>query len=210
MKVLSTGADRADLNYGGAPDVRYLPGDERLVMTSGVEPVVSWYDLEGRLRRQVRIDLPAEPVSAEDRALVEDRHDRLAEAARAAGAPAATLELLQREKERLHYAERKGYWRGILAEDRGWLWLRIPMPQDGTYYAPRGRPFEPISQRQHFRIVDPAGEFVGATRWPPEVRAFGARVVDGRLLAMVPDAGGGETIPTVYRIRPAVPGLRYP
>ncbi len=197
------GRTRHELHFGGYPVALY--GTDEILVTSGAEPVVSWYDLGGRLRRQVRIELAPQPVGDEDRALVEDRYDRLIESARNAGSEELAQTLLNR-KARVEYAEQKAYWRRPLADDGGWLWLRIPVPDIGIYRIDAAA----VTQPQSFRITDPRGEYIGLTDWPPEVRNMGSLITRGHLLAMIPDPVTEETIPTVYAIRSAIAGLDYP
>jgi hypothetical protein len=197
---------RAELHYGAWPHVSLLPGNE-ILATPGDRPMLEWYGLDGVLKRRARIELPFAPISEEDRAAVEDRYDRLIERNMEFGASESLRDQLLGMKESAQYAEHKGFWWLVEAEEPdGWIWLTIPVPHFGIYY--RGVPH--IEQQQIFRVVSPEGEYIGTTEWPPEVDRFATHVTRGHLLAMVADAGAGETIPTVYRITPAVEGFEYP
>jgi hypothetical protein len=61
-------------------------------------------------------------------------------------------------------------------------------------------------------VAAPDGEYLGDTTLPPMVLSdfAGIQIVGGHLLALVEDPESGERVPTVYRIRPAIDGLRYP
>lgn len=55
-----------------------------------------------------------------------------------------------------------------------------------------------------FLVLSPEGEFLGTTTMPDA-----GSVSRGHLLTMAEDPETGEHLPTVYRIRAAVPGLGY-
>ena len=203
-KMTGQGRDRAQLNYAGMPFSQLLDTNE-IVAMNGVDPVIMWYGLDGRQRRQVRIDLPVEPVTAADKQVVADRFDRLIETGEKAGGGDELTSTLMAEKADAAYPDEKGFSVWLFAEQTGWLWLRVPVPQIGIYVS--GSP--DITQQQRLRVVDPEGRYVGVTHWPPEVNETGV-VVRGRLLAMVVDPTTEETILTVYRIRSRIPGLVYP
>lgn len=197
---------RATLHYAAWPTVTLVSSNEILV-SPGDQPVLSWYGLDGGLKRRARIDLPPEPITETDRAAVADRYDRLIEHNLRFGAGEQLRDMLLKEKEIAQYPENKAFWwRHHVEEPAGWLWLSVPVPTFAVYT--RGAPR--IAQQQSFRIVSPEGEYIGVTHWPPEVDSFATNVVRGHLLAMVPDPETEEEVPTVYRITPAVEGLEYP
>lgn len=133
--------------------------------------------------------------------------DRLIEHGLRFGAKEQFRDGLLGQKTSAQYPEHKAFWSFTHVEEPGgWLWLTVPVPTFGTYVRDSPR----IQQQQIFRILNPAGEFIGVTSWPPEVGRFATNVVRGHLLAMVPDPETEEEIPTVYLIRPAVEGLIYP
>lgn len=201
---MGDGRRRHQVHYAPWPVAAFVPPDQ-ILMTVGDEPVVSWFDLDGRLLRRMRIEADPEPLTAVDRARVHDHYDRLIEAARAAGGD-DLAERLTADKAALELADPKAYWRDMTWEAPGWLWLRDSVPDIGVYV----RGSAQITQPQSFRIVDPGGELVGRTSWPAEARHFGTRIMRGHLLTMIPDPETEETIPTAFVIRPAVEGLDYP
>ena len=58
------------------------------------------------------------------------------------------------------------------------------------------------------RVVSPEGRYAGDTQTPPVYAPIG---FEGDLfLALVTNPETGERVPTVYRLRPTVPGLDFP
>ncbi|MGD8331249.1 MAG: 6-bladed beta-propeller [Acidobacteriota bacterium] len=197
---------REELQFAGMPHLGLLPGNE-ILATPGDRPLLEWYGLDGELKRRARVELPLEPITDEDRAAVQDRYDRLIERNMAYGADEGLRDQLLAMKETAQYADHKGFWWQVEAEEPGgWLWLTEPVPHFGLYFS--GVP--KIEQQQVFRIVSPEGEYIGETRWPAELDRFASHVARGHLMAMVADLETGEEVPTVYRITPAVEGLDYP
>jgi hypothetical protein len=196
---------RAQIHYGPRPAVSFYPPGEILI-TLGDESALRWYGLDGRVKRQVRIDLVPEPVTDEDRALVRDRYDRLIETALQDPRGEGLAAQLERELEVLQFPDEKAFWgHHMVEEGSGYVWLHVPKPTFGAYVVGS----LPVTQQEEFRVLAPDGEFLGFTSWPEEISMFGSSVARGHLLAMVPDPETQETVPTVYRIRPAVAGLEY-
>ena len=193
------------LTYGGGPGVYLRPGDE-ILATAGTQPVMSWYDINGRLIRKARIDLPSEPVTEADRAAVEELWNRLIDSVASVDGPVAGQNLLAL-KEGVLYPETKAYWQRVVFDDAGWLWLPAPLADTGM----SSMGSSPVKAQPWFRVVDADGEFIGVTEWPSEaVDVLGSAIVAGKLLTMVWDDEAQELLPTVYRIHTAAEGLIYP
>lgn len=197
----------AMLAYAGAPSVMLTPQRE-IVATTGVEPTITWYGLDGRTLRTARIDFPPQPVTDADRQAIEDIWDaRIEREHAAAGQDIIPTEYLLELKESVVYPDTKAYWERPLIDDAGWLWL--PVPAADTGLATIGQ--APIENRPRFLVVDAHGEFIGTTDWPEDaLTPRGATIMDGRLLTMVWDELADEYVPTVYRISPAAGGFTYP
>lgn len=186
---------RVLLNFAVWPDVQLLPSGE-ILLSRGDEPLLQWYGQDGRLLRQVRLDVPLE-ITAEDRAEVEAALDR----AIAAGGDEAAAWRMQ--KERLTFAGRKGPWSLVRVDDAGYLWLFKTFAT--TAVAAEGHhAFEVM-------IVSPEGEYLGDTTLPATqpTSLLGTRMINGQVLMMVDDPDSGEAVPTAYRIGSAIDGLVY-
>ncbi len=96
-------------------------------------------------------------------------------------------------------AENKAFWDGLLIDAEGYLWLQIPY-EDGS--------LGPRPPREKQRLLSPRGEYLGVTEWPAAERV--TWIGEGYLLSIVVEEDTGLEVPTVFRIRPAIEGLRYP
>lgn len=195
---------QAMLAYAGMASA-FLTPDEEVIATTGLEPVVTWYGLDGRRVRETRIDLQREPVTAADRTAVEELWDRLIDRVEGLEGPGST-EFLRELKGGLIYPETKPFWTRPIIDGSGSLWL--PEAVADTNVTVAGAPIE---TRPRFRVLDARGEFIGTTQWPlGSFDVVRSAIVGDRLLTMVWDEETEEILPTVYRIRPAVEGVAYP
>ncbi len=196
---------RHEFHYAARPSIHYYAPTDELMLVPASSPELRWFTLDGTESRQARIDLGPSELTEFDRKRVLDHYDSLIQAAIGAGGEDLAEDLRNR-KRLVEFADPKAYWTRPRVERSGWLWLRLPAPDIGIYVVGS----QPVEQPQSFRIMDSNGEYIGDTNWPREVIRFGARLEDGYLMSMIPDRETGETIPTAYRIIPAVPGLVYP
>jgi hypothetical protein len=184
--------------FSGMPQALLLASDEILTST-GEEPILRWYDLAGNLTRQARLDLPPEPVTDEDRALVRAGFERMVAQTRETGNE-RRIESAQRRLENLEFREAKTFWGTVVPTDSGHLWLMKH---------PRELPDPTGNMVIEYRVLDPEGRYLGDTIMPP-MALPSVRIVGGNVLAMVVDPDTGEPLPTVFRMRVAVDGLSYP
>lgn len=189
-------------NYSGGPRAVFLPPDT-ILMTTGEAPVVLFHGLDGAVRREVRIDLQAMPVTEVDRAAITDYIDeRIAQAPETRDEPggeAGTKEQWRRRRDGVAFPETKAHWMFALVSESGWLWLFKSQPEKLDYTA---------NEVMEAYVVSPEGRYVGDTTLP---ELFVPNAVRGAyLLALVVDADSGERVPTVFRAVPAVAGFEYP
>jgi hypothetical protein len=161
-------------------------------LVNPLEPEVRVYDDEGALVGRLRVELPPEPVTDEDRARVMEQLDdavRRAEAGET-GYQESRGYRLQRDNPR--FADPKHYWSRPIVDDKGFVWLSIDHVRDlpeGSY---------------RWAVFSPEGEYLGQTTtpgWPQPQR--------GHLLIRWEDPESGEVFPVVYRIRSMVEGVEY-
>jgi hypothetical protein len=181
----------APIIYGPYPLSYYHP-TQGIVLVTGTEPELRIYDLEGELIRTVRVELPAEPVTETDREMARDFYRQLVDETEE-----ALKEMVRSQMEGLVFAEQKAPWAEVEIDDDGYFWLRVPVPYVGRDKLPT----------LAYRVLSPEGEYLGLTQRP--AGAF-AGISHGRLLTLEEDPESGAMVPTVYAIRPAVRGLRYP
>jgi hypothetical protein len=180
----------------------YAPG-RGVWLSTGAEPSIEWYGLDGVLFERWEIDLPAVPVTDEDRALVQEL---LAEQVRDAANPEPGIETSPIERLRVLadnplFAAAKPYWGIPRVDTYGFMWLPSQPPVGNSVeraLAERGE------TSRFFRILSPAGEYLGDTT-PPAA----GTIERGHLLTSATDPETEERYPVVYRMRPAVEGLEY-
>ena len=190
------------INFSGFAEAVFVPPDE-VLLTTGEEPVLRWYGLDGAVRREVRFDLAPDPVTRRDRSEIEAYIDqRIADAPESRdepGAEAGTKDRWRGRRESLVFPETKAHWAGILVSDTGWAWLIKPRPEKFDYT---------INEVWAARVISSEGRYIGDTTMPALFAPIAVR--RDLLLAMVIDVDTGEHIPTVFRLRPNVAGLVFP
>lgn len=165
--------------YSGNQTARYVPG-QGILVSEGIEPVLSWYDLAGELIREIRLGIDPQLVTEEMKGVY---------------AESVIGNVASVEPEWI-YPEYLGHWNDAVVDDAGYIWL-----QAVAEAALRDCRVGTVMQ-----IVSPEGEYLGVTELPCRFEG----VSRGRLLGYVTDEETGERIPSVFRIDSAVRGLRYP
>jgi hypothetical protein len=171
---------------------RLLPVPDRgIFSTTGIEPEVLIYDPDGSLRSIIRLDLPTEPVTAQDRQHVEALLRKQINAAETeSGRASGEFELAN-----VRLAPNKAFWNDIQTDDYGYIWLLYP-----TQY----RLLEETGFV--FRVISPEGEYLGDTKWPiPD-----GSLSRGHFLTVRYDEETGEQFIEVYRIESNSRGFIYP
>ncbi len=177
--------------FMGYPSATYHP-DFGIITTTGNEPVFRYFDLDGILSRIVRLDLPAERVTSRERRAWAATERRMIQQ--------TPPEELAMERERMRHVEfndPKGFWTDVTVDEYGYIWADRPGDLFRGWTG-AGRTFEHL-------VFSPEGEYLGITNLP------GASAISrGHLITRQDneEAGGIEMV--VYRIVPAVPGLKYP
>jgi hypothetical protein len=167
--------------------------EQGVLVSPGDAPILLRYDLDGNVVRRIRLELEARPFTAGDRSRVLQDYDR-----RIAEASEATAEQLRATKEALIFPEFWPWWEGAGLDDAGRIWL-------GT--AEHGADRETAGGGTFYKVLDPRGEYLGDARVPP-LRY--TRFSRGRLLGQRTDPETGAEHLVVFRIVPAVAGLKYP
>lgn len=180
------------IEYGSIPDIEFAPG-WGLLVSYGDKPELTRYEPDGSVADRIRIDMEPEPVTASDRAKVTDQYDK-----RISELEGANREYFRRRKEALVFADEKPFWTDIVVDDSGFIWMLVSESQ----------PERGEAGGNLYRVLSPEGEYLGNSRWPTTLAR--ARVSFGHLLFFESDGETGESVPVVYRITPAVQGLRYP
>ncbi|MFC1530590.1 6-bladed beta-propeller, partial [Gemmatimonadota bacterium] len=189
------------IRFSPQPQAHYAPG-RGIYISTGLPPEIDWYDLDGNLRRKIRLILDEEPVSSADRRRVTEYYNRkIANAdseVQGEFVERVPAEFYEWQRDNARYASLKAHWATTRVDDLGFIWLELHETTGSFTYE---------THVHEFLVLSPEGEFLGRTSTPPvDFLSLGK----GYLLASVSDRDTGEMIPTVYSIRPAVRGLRYP
>ncbi len=184
----SSGAHR--MEFVGSPELFFVPG-RGILMSTGVEPELSWFNTSGEVIERIVLDLEPEPVTAQEREQIRLRAQEDYERSREQRPDHAKAVL-----DALQIPEVKAFWEGVIVDDAGFYWLRVPE----LYSADQPWP------GSLFLVLSPEGEYLGHTRRPIGYGTFR----NGRFMGIVSDEETGAAVPTIYRIVPAVEGLKYP
>jgi len=162
-----------------------------MLLSTGVEPVLWWYNLDGTLHRKVSLDLPKTSVTEEDKAANIARLDERIEETEG-----LRKESLISTRKNLIFPETKAYWSSVSVDDIEYIWLRIPESREEREQAGGG---------YAYHVLSPEGEYLGVTRSPAA-----GRIVRGHLLDIVTDPDTDEEVPTVWQLVPQPEGFKYP
>lgn len=221
--------ERHQLPFAPLPAARYVPG-RGIVLTTGEDPVLEWFDLDGTPLSRVRLDVrPAEITAADEeafetgwlRALQEVAgEERARRRSRPQNRPPRNrremMEMMETisARGRLESMKRymtlprsRAFWDHLFVDGSGFIWLRVP----DEYHWGGG------AVRHRYRILSPEGEFLGSTLTPPTMPTGNFQeqfravpLAHGHFMGITRDAPTGTWRLTVYRVTPAVPGLSWP
>ncbi len=183
------GRSRPDLPFSSRPVAR-LVKDGSVLLSTGIEPVLWWYWLDGSLRKVIVLGFPIRPVTGSEReAYLHDLDLRIAEA------EGEARDYLSRMRPAVLFPEFRTFCSYLFVDDRGFIWLEGH--EEG---------FEREAQGGGvlYYLLSPEGEYLGTTRAPAA-----GRVMRERLLATVTDQETGEEHFIVWRLEPRVDGFRY-
>lgn len=179
---------------GSFPAYAYKPG-WGIVVTTGEDPSLEVWNLDGLLNRKIKIDLPIIETTNEDYE-VEIAYYR--EQLELYGDIPAARRNIEPRLNNVQLKRTRAHWRSIDIDDAFFIWLETPEHRLHQQEAGGGI---------LYKVLSPEGEFLGQSRRP---RGQPTRLFNGYLLSMDFDPEQGAARLLVYRIRPAVDGLKYP
>ncbi|MFC1529142.1 6-bladed beta-propeller [Gemmatimonadota bacterium] len=185
--------------YSDGPEFDYYP-EQGILGYDSIDPELRWYDFTGAIQQIIRIGFPRELVTSAHRDRVKaDWDDRIAVAGD------ASRESMKAVRENLAYGEFVPFWRTATVDDTGYYWLQRYELRTERLAAGGG---------SLFSLLSPDGEYLGDTRWPVSVTSglwlLYPTISQGCLVATITDEETGEERVTVFSLKPAVDGLRYP
>jgi hypothetical protein len=178
--------------FSARPVAEYV-ADRGLLLTTGAEPVLWWYRLDGTLAQKVTLDLAPRIVTKEEKdTRIAQVNQQIEE---------ADSELRRNyyiaTREGLVFPETKPHWNDVFVDDGEYIWLRITESPEERQLAGGGRAYY---------VLSPEGEYLGRTRAP----ATGKVVRGCLLLGFVTDPDTDDEIPTVWQLVPQAEGFKYP
>jgi len=185
------------LPFTSIPIVHRVPG-RGIVLSNGVTQELAWYNEEGALLRRIDMGLPMEFFTTEDRNKVRARYEEQVSTAREGDNP-RLLEAAEAQLRAFRLPSHKPAWGDVVADEHGYLWLRVmehtvDREEEGGGYL--------------FRIVSPEGEYLGDSRIPYPTPRFW--IAQGRMHVRWTPPDAEENVLQVCTIRSAVSGFRYP
>ncbi len=178
--------------FSGTP-MAFYSSIHGFVLSDGDRPVLDIYNTDGSHIRSIRVDLPARPVTGNDRAASDAYWER-----QLVDTDERALASLKEQKRNQRFREFKSPWYAFIIDDLGFFWL-IDADQISL--------MEIAESGLEMMLLSPEGEYLGRTKVPPI--SF-LKFSQGRFLTNVRDPETDASILTVYEVRPTVPGLKYP
>jgi hypothetical protein len=110
-----------------------------IILTTGEEPVIELYNLAGDVYKRIKIDLPPQPFTDEDRRLIEAEYDESVAEATESSRPFA-----EARRKNITFPSNKVYWTAAIIDDSSYYWLpvtehtiHIEEAGGGTLYKPK-------------------------------------------------------------------------
>ena len=189
---LEAGNGAHRMEFTGNSQLLYYPS-QGILSSTGVDPVLTWYDFHGNPFKIIKLAIPPQRVTAAERENVfETLQENFARYGDRRGPPG----MVEATLKAFRIPDRKAFWEDVKSDDAGYYWLQIPEPLQDVNDA-RGT---------LCMVLSPEGEYLGNTRWPSR----SGNVCQSLFLGYYENELTGERIPTIYRILPAVDGLKYP
>ena len=181
--------------FQGTPNILYQPAFG-IYLALGTEGIIEKYGLDGELTYVMRLDIPKEPVTAEERQKAIQHEQDMIE-------NTISEEIRRAREERLEsitFPHEKDFWFEIAVDEFGYIWASKP---PGSYDTP---PWD-----RSYRVITPEGEYLGDT-CPPEQPGISGNIYfsQGFLICSYIAQDSGAPVVEIFRILPAVEGLRYP
>ncbi len=135
-------------------------GDDRVVISTGQEDELNVYDLRGNYIERIAIGLPTPIITEDDRSSYTNEYlsrpiDEELKSSQQA--------ILKYRYESLQLPTNKPFWRHIMGDDSGLLWLRT-VTRDGTVLTLKE------NYRDTYIVLNPRGEMLFQTTVPPSLQ----------------------------------------
>lgn len=174
--------------YQGSPAI-VLVGENRLLVSSGVDQELTWYLSNGHSESRTSLALPTMTVTKEEENAIREPLEAVLRRNPEARATRLVLENFQ-------LPPVKGHWDQLLVDNSGFIWLRVP-----DLASRRRQKGGPI-----YRVLSPDGAYIGNTRLP----VMNGYISNGIIAGIVQNAETGEQVLTVFCVVSGYATLSYP
>jgi len=178
-------------HFSGIPQINFL-AELGVMVTTGYDGIIEWYDLSGDVTRIYRLGLEQGPVTEEDHALADSYFRNLW-----LGVNQTGEDLYQSWLKKDKYPPTRAFWNDASIDEYGYLWLTDPASH-----------FHPTIK--HYRVVSPDGEYLGDCFLPKDLPQEFGRISYGHYLQMDIDRRSERQDLIVYRLKPAIEGFQFP
>lgn len=176
------------------PEVFYVP-DLGVVAMAFNAPQLDIFDLNGLLRKRIRIEMGDQTVTEEDRQTVNDICNQIINNPQESPDYRIAMEAYRKG---MQFGETKVPWNDLGFTDRNYLFLTCLNIHWSSIV---------VNEEDSYMVISPDGEYLGITT-PPVGSSLD--IANGKLLVNHTDWESGEFTLTVYEIRSIVNGLEYP
>ncbi len=181
------------VRFIGYPCSDYSP-THGIYLSDGQTPVINHYNDAGNLVRRIVLDIPSIPVTRKERrGIFAEYNQKVLERT------GRQRQMAIASRDNLIFPDVKGWWSEMMIDDHGFIWLAVVADEETKDVQAIGTLCD---------IISPEGEYLGRTRLP--ARFDKCVVINGTVCATLTDSELDENKPTVFLIRSAVEGLKYP
>ncbi len=177
-------------SFSGTPNLLLL-NDGTILWSIGEIPILSFFNVEGLIQRQIRLDIPRPVVGDElRRRLQKEVSDKVREAVRQGD------QFNEDFFSAYKIPKSMAFWDVVFQDSYGYIWLRYTR----SYFVGTD------NYLNRYRVLTPEGEYLGDTTWP----VSSGSLCFGKILTFHSDSETGRKTPITYSIHSAIPGLEYP
>lgn len=177
--------------YYSIPHINYS-SQHGIIMSTGHEPILHVFDVNGALLSRIIIDLPPQPITDSDRQLAFADMEHWE-----ANNPMRSSKEIRNAIADAEFAETKPFWHTIHVDNYGYIWLTILTELHSD--------IDGVPEPERI-LLSPEGEYLGRTTC-----GWGAANIHcGLMPKLMLNDDTGEVTLSLYRLIPSTPEFTYP